>query len=184
MTTVFVAGSIAIKKLHPLFKDRLCNIVDSQFDIVLGDADGADSSIQQALSELGAGKVTVYFAGMKPRNNVGNWPVQNIASDAEPGTREFFTAKDIKMAAAADYGLMVWDTKSTGTLSNVLELLRLGRKSVVFINKDKRFINICAASDVDNLIDAMSETARYKAEDKIKLSKKVVALKSLQLNLA
>lgn len=183
MTTVFIAGSIAIKKLHALFKERLANIVKSDFDIVLGDADGADSSIQQALLDLGAEKVTVYCAGLRPRNNIGNWPVQNITSDAEPGTREFFTAKDLKMAGVADFGLMVWDTKSTGTLSNVLELLRLERKSVVFINKDKVFINICEAKDLDKLIDTMSDTARFKAEDKIKLSKKVVALRSPQLNL-
>lgn len=184
MTTVFVAGSIAIKKLHPLFRGRLENIVQSQFDIVLGDADGADSSIQQALFDLGAENITVYCSGFKPRNNVGRWPVQNITSDAEHGSREFFTAKDIKMAAAADYGLMVWDTKSTGTLSNVLELLRLGRKSVVFINKDKNFINVRSARDLDGLMDLMSDTARYKAEDKIKLSKKIGALKSPQLDLA
>src|SRR5206468_1875838 len=134
MTTVFIAGSIAIKKLHPLFRERLVNIVQSEFDIVLGDADGADSSIQQALFDLKAKRVTVYCAGPKPRNNIGGWPVENITSDAEPGTRAFFTAKDMRMASVADYGLMIWDTKSTGTLSNVLELLRLGRKSVVFVN--------------------------------------------------
>lgn len=183
MTTVFVAGSIAIKTLDALFKGRLANIVDSHFHIVVGDADGADSSIQQALLDLNAGRVTVYCAGAKPRNNRGAWPVQSITSDAMPGTREFFTAKDVKMAAAADFGLMVWDSKSTGTLSNVLELLRLGRKSVVFINKSKTFINVCAAKDLDGLIDSMSDTARVKAEDKIKLSKKVVALRSLQLDL-
>ena len=184
MTTVFIAGSIAIKKLHPLFRDRLANIVQSQFDVVLGDADGADCSIQQSLFDLHAEKVTVYCTGLKPRNNVGSWSVENITSDAEPGTRAFFTAKDVKMASVADYGLMVWDTKSTGTLSNVMEMLRLGRKCVVFINKDKRFLNVCSANDLDDLIEAMSETARHKAEDKIKLSKKIVALKSPQFVLA
>lgn len=182
MTTVFIAGSIAIKKLHPLFRERLGNIVQSEFDIVLGDADGADSSIQQALFDLKAKKVTVYCVGPEPRNNIGGWPVESITSDAEPGTRAFFTAKDVRMASVADYGLMVWDTKSTGTLSNVLELLRLGRKSVVFVNKDKRFINVCAVKQIDDLISVMSDAARFKAEDKIKLSQKVGSLKNLQLS--
>lgn len=183
MTTVFIAGSIAIKKLHPHFKERLLNIVKSEFDIVLGDADGADTSIQQALYELGAEKVTVYCTGSRPRNNIGSWIVQKITTDAEPGTRKFFTAKDLEMASVADFGLMVWDTKSTGTLSNVLELLRLGHKSVVFINKNKEFINVCSPSDVDILIDTMSDAARYKAEDKINLTKKVVELRNVQLAL-
>jgi hypothetical protein len=183
MTTVFIAGSIAIKKLHPLFKERLANIVQSEFDVVLGDADGADSSIQQALADLDAKNVTVYCAGLEPRNNIGGWPVKTVTPDATPGTRAFFTAKDIKMASVADYGLMVWDTKSTGTLSNVLELLRLGRKSVVFVNKNKSFMKICDVKQLDDLINIMSDTARFKAEDKINLSQKVGSLKNPQLGL-
>lgn len=182
MTTVFIAGSISIKKLHPLFRERLANIVQSEFDVVLGDADGADSSIQQALVDLNAKKVTVYCAGLDPRNNIGGWPVERITSDATPGTRTFFTAKDVKMASVADYGLMVWDTKSTGTLGNVLELLRNGRKSVVFVNKDKKFINICDVKQIDELIGVMSDAARFKAEDKIKLSQKIGSLKNPQLS--
>lgn len=183
MTTVFIAGSIAIKKLHPLFRERLFNVVQSGFDIVVGDADGADSSIQKELFELKAERVTVYYAGVRPRNNIGGWDAQKVSSDAKAGTRDFFTAKDLKMAGVADFGLMVWDTKSTGTLSNVLELIRLGRKSVVFINKEKDFINVCTAQDVNRLIGVMSELARFKAEDKIKLSKKVGALSNLEFNL-
>ena len=43
------------------------------------------------------------------------------------------------MAEAADYGLMIWDAKSTGTLSNVIELLSRKKKSLVFVNKEKEF---------------------------------------------
>ncbi len=38
------------------------------------------------------------------------------------------------MARNSDYGLMIWDCKSTGTLSNVIELLRDRKKTVVFAN--------------------------------------------------
>lgn len=54
---------------------------------------------------------------------MGHWPVQRVETSHSPGSRAFFTAKDIRMAELADIGLMVWDTKSTGTLSNVIELL-------------------------------------------------------------
>jgi len=43
------------------------------------------------------------------------------------------------MADVADYGLMIWDAKSTGTLSNVIELLKRKKKAVVFVNKEKTF---------------------------------------------
>lgn len=183
MTTVFIAGSISIKQLHPLFLERLNTIVTSDFDVVVGDADGADRSIQQALLERGARHVTVYCSGCEPRNNVGAWQVRTVSSSSSPGSRAFFTAKDIEMAKVADYGLMMWDAKSTGTLSNVIELLKRRRSSRVFVNKIQGFIT---ASDVDGLkrlVSVMSEGARAKAEDKIGLSAKVGAITQRQLDL-
>jgi hypothetical protein len=129
MTKVFIAGSMSIKRLHPNFLERISNIVSSHFEIVVGDANGADTSIQKALLEKNASAVTVYCSGLKPRNNIGDWPVQNVMPDAEPGTRAFFTAKDREMAKVANYGLMLWDAKSTGTLSNIIELIKMTRSA-------------------------------------------------------
>lgn len=47
MTTVFIAGSINIKNLDPKVKERINNIVASDFEVVVGDAGGADTSIQE-----------------------------------------------------------------------------------------------------------------------------------------
>lgn len=44
-------------------------------------------------------------------------------------------AKDIKMAKVADYGLMLWDLQSAGTLRNIIELLRQNKYSAVSVNK-------------------------------------------------
>jgi len=55
------------------------------------------------------------------------------------------------MAAAADVGLMVWDAKSTGTLSNIIELLAQKKKSVVFVNKEKTFRTISGVEQLDEL---------------------------------
>ncbi|MFK3810215.1 hypothetical protein ACI1VO_25650, partial [Escherichia coli] len=75
MTTVFVAGSITIKNLDTLIVDRLKKIVNSRFRIVVGDANGVDSSVQRVLLELGCEKATVFSSSEKPRNNLGSWPV-------------------------------------------------------------------------------------------------------------
>jgi hypothetical protein len=40
-------------------------------------------------------------------------------------------AKDLHMAREADYGFMIWDGQSSGTLSNILELLEMGNKVLV-----------------------------------------------------
>src|ERR1700734_62408 len=184
MTIVFIAGSLSIKRLHPFFLERIKTVVESGLAIVVGDADGADTSIQRALLELGAENVTVYCSGTNPRNNVGDWPVESVHSSQAPGSRAFFVAKDIKMAKVADYGLMIWDTKSTGTLSNVIELLAHERSSRVFINRKRKFITVSDANSLKQLADTMSEGARAKAEEKISLSTKIAAIEHKQFQLS
>lgn len=176
MTTVFIAGSISISHLHEKVQERINNIVSSDLDVVVGDADGADTSIQECLRAYRANKVTVYCTGEAPRNNVANWPVHYVQSKARAKSRAFFTAKDVEMAKNSDFGLMVWDCKSTGTLSNVIELLRAKKKSVVFVNKNKDFVTVGDKSGLDLLLHFMSEHARAKAEEKIGLSAKIAEL--------
>ncbi|SCX35870.1 helix-turn-helix domain-containing protein [Agrobacterium rosae] len=184
MTTVFIAGSIAISRLDKKIQDRIRKIVDSDFNVVVGDADGADTSIQHCLLSCEAQNVTVYCTGNTPRNNVADWPVHNVVSKARPGTRAYFTAKDLEMARRSDYGLMIWDCKSTGTLSNVIELLSEKKKSVVFVNKNKEFITISEQSGLNYLLTFMSDHARAKAEEKIGLSAKVASMAQEAFSLA
>ncbi len=180
MTTVFISGSMNIKHLDSKVKERISNIVTSEFEVVVGDADGADTSIQQYLSELCCSKVTVYCSGSSPRNNVGNWPVHVVKTSYSEGSRAFFTAKDLEMAEIADFGLMIWDTKSTGTISNVVELLSRKKKSVVFVNKEKSFKTVGSVEQLEALIGCMSEHAKRKADEKIRLLSKVESLKHEQ----
>lgn len=97
MTTVFIAGSMNIRRLDPRVQERIDNIVKSGLDIVVGDADGADTSIQEHLFKRGAAKTTVFCSGATPRNNVGHWPVHPVQTKHRPGSRAFFTAKDLTM---------------------------------------------------------------------------------------
>ena len=183
MTTVFIAGSISISRLHEKVADRINKIVSSDFNVVVGDADGADSSIQECLQRCRAEKVTVYCTGDSPRNNVAKWPVHRVVSKAKAGTRAYFTAKDLEMARDSDYGLMVWDCKSTGTLSNIIELLREKKKSVVFVNENKDFVTISDQDDLERLVAFMSDHARAKAEEKIGLAAKIASIAHEQFSL-
>lgn len=184
MQTVFVAGSISITHLHEKVKRRIENVIHSGMGVVVGDANGADSSIQKFLFENGAKLVTVYCSGDEPRNNIADWPVKNIYSGTSGGRRAYFTAKDIEMARDSDFGLMVWDCKSTGTLSNVIELLREKKKSVVFVNKHKDFINVSDTISLEGLVGLMSDRARERAEEKIGLSKRIAGISRKQFSLA
>ncbi len=185
MKTVFIAGSISIRHLHEKVRERINKIASSaDLNVVVGDADGADTSIQQCLHDYRATNVTVYYTGDAPRNNVANWPMRRVHSKERTGSRAFFTAKDLEMAMGSDYGLMIWDCKSTGTLSNIIELLRKKKKSVVFVNKEKDFVTITDKTSLDHLLRFMSDHARKKAEEKIGLSAKLAEMDQLCLDIS
>jgi hypothetical protein len=180
MTKVFIAGSMNIKHLDPKVKERIDNIVASDFEVTVGDADGADTAIQWHLFNLGKSKTTVFCSGARPRNNIGEWPVHAVETRLAEGSRAFFTAKDLQMAEIADYGLMIWDTKSTGTLSNVIELLARKKKSVVFVNKEKMFKTVGTPQQLEELVACMSEHSKRKADEKIGLYDRIESLKHEQ----
>lgn len=184
MTTVFIAGSITIKHLDLLVQERIMNIVSQDFNVIVGDADGVDTSIQQFLLEQNYSHVTVFCTGDMPRNNVGNWDVRHVKTYHKPGSRAFFTAKDLAMADAADSGLMIWDTKSTGTLSNVIELLSRRKFSWAFIDKLKTFHAVKNVDALEGLLDHMPPPARLKADTKIGLTEKLSALRSREKQMA
>ncbi len=122
MHKVFISGSMKIKNLDQNVLERIDNIIESKYFVLVGDADGVDSSVQKYLDSKKVASVIIYCSGDEPRNNIGNWLIDKTVTTKEPGTREFYTAKDIKMAEDCDFGLMIWDTKSTGTLNNAIEL--------------------------------------------------------------
>lgn len=180
MHKVFISGSMRIKNLDNDVLTRINNIIDSNYQVIVGDADGVDSSIQRYLVSRRTNSVVVYCSGEKPRNNIGQWITEKIETDMPPGTRAFFTAKDIKMAEDCDYGFMVWDTKSTGTLSNTIELLKRKKVSLVYINKEKEFLKIKEILDLEKLISYMSDSAFEKADKKLRLREKINSFKYKQ----
>lgn len=177
MPKVFISGSMHIKKIDKKVIDHVNSIINSKNEVIIGDADGVDSSIQNYLKDMNFKTVTIYCTGSAPRNNIGRWPVKKIVSSEKPGTRAFFTAKDIQMSEDCDFGLMVWDAKSTGTLSNVLQLLRQQKKSMVFVNKKKEFYEITDVQSFENLLSVMSENAITKADEKIRIRSKIKDMK-------
>lgn len=173
MHKIFISGSMRIKNLNSKVLKRINNIINSRYEVIVGDAKGIDSSVQSYLHSKNMKLVSVYCTGSNPRNNIGHWPVKKIETDSKPGTRSYFTAKDISMAEDCDYGLMIWDSKSPGTLSNVIELLKRNKASVVFVNKAKEFVNVKDIKDLERLVRYMSESSLIedKAKNLIELEK-------------
>lgn len=180
---VFVSGSMRIKNLDFNVVERLKNILELDYWVIVGDADGVDKSFQSHLKSKGIGSVVVYCTGEKPRNNLGDWAIKSVKTSSKFGTREYYTAKDIEMAKDCDYGFMVWDTKSTGTLSNAFELLRRKKCALVYINKSKTFIKVKNGDDFKKMLSFMSETSFKKADQKLRLVEKLEAAKFAQSQL-
>lgn len=93
MATNFVASYLIIKELEPLVFERLKKIVDKKYRVVIGDANGVNSSVQRALMALNCENTMVFSSSPKPRNNLGAWPVNIVKTNFQRGTREFYTAK-------------------------------------------------------------------------------------------
>lgn len=177
MATAFIGGSIAIREVDPKFKDEIRGVVAQGADIVIGDAHGADTSIQKYLLELRVSRVTVFCSGERPRNNLGGWPIHPVATAELQPSRTFYMAKDLMMAEIADFGLMTWDSKSTGTLSNVIELVRRNKTCAVFISKDRQLARIGSLEDLQWLFESMPTDARERADQKIEVLGKLRELK-------
>lgn len=169
MTKIFIAGSLSINNLDEKVCNRINNIIASKFEVIVGDANGVDSSIQSYLQSKNNKLVTVYCSGKRPRNNIGNWEIKTVQTNARPGTREFFTAKDIVMADDSDYGFMIWDARSAGTVSNCLELLKRKRLALVYIQKNKDFMIVRSVKDIKKLLSFMSKSADKNADLKLKI---------------
>jgi hypothetical protein len=148
-TKVFIAGSRRLSKLSREIKRRIDNIVQKHLTIIIGDANGADKAVQQYLSAKGYGDVIVFCMDGSCRNNLGNWATQEIKA-ASPGKRDFayYSTKDRAMAKEADYGLMLWDGESRGTLTSIIQMVREAKPVVVFVAPDKAFYTLRDSSDL------------------------------------
>lgn len=158
MTTVFLSGSRKISRLNEQIRQRIKNITDQEFLIIMGDANGADKALQKHLADIDYHHVLLFCSGQVCRNNVGNWNVKHVAVDSKLKGREFYTQKDKAMAVEADYGLILWDGKSLGSISNLIELLKQKKPVVVYFAPDKQFYSLTHLDDIRKLLSNCDDT--------------------------
>ena len=149
---VFIAGPRAISKLNSEALKRIDNIINEQFTILVGDAAGVDKAVQNHCSEKQYRNVKIYASNGKARNNIGQWEVISIQIENHIKGFDFYAAKDLAMANEADYGFMVWNGKSRGTLNNIINLTLLNKKVLVYYTPDKEFYVLKSIDDVKELL--------------------------------
>jgi hypothetical protein len=162
MTKVFIGGSRAVSRLSAEVQARLDTIMEKGFSVLVGDANGADKAAQMYLNGKGYPHVEVFCTEGACRNNVGGWAVHGVAAQARERNAEFYSAKDRVMAEEADFGLMLWDGKSVGTLMNVFRLLELQKKAVVYIVPQQQFLDFKSAAELERFIEDCSGSVREK----------------------
>ena len=150
--TVFVAGSRQISRLPAEVRNRLETIVEKGFQILVGDANGAHKAAQKYLADKSYPNVLVYCMKDHCRNNVGNWPTREVAAPRGAKGFDYYSLKDRAMAKAAEYGLMLWDGKSKGTVNNVVNLSRDHKPVVVYVAPTREFRTIKSFDDLKGLL--------------------------------
>lgn len=170
-TTVFLSGSRKISRLDDMIRKRIESMLDQGFLIVVGDANGADKAIQYYLAEAKYGNVKIFCSGSTCRNNIGEWDVKNIDVNSRIKGRDFYTQKDKAMAFEADYGFILWDGKSAGSVNNIVELLKRQKSAVVYFAPKKEFHTMKRLDDVYTLLKHCDEIDYRKIIKKIGLDR-------------
>ena len=160
MSTVFIGGSRRVFRLPTEAKDRLNNVIEKRFAVLVGDANGADKAVQKHLANADYDLVTVYCSGNSCRNNIGEWKTRHINPPRSKKDFQFYAAKDREMARDAEFGLMIWDGKSPGTVLNVLNLVRASKKAVLINTPEKRAIAFNSGADWDAFLSQCSTDLR------------------------
>lgn len=109
---IFIAGPRAIKELDKNISVKLENICAKSYEVLVGDADGIDSSIQKLLQIKSYRNVTVFASNGIARNNYGDWNIETVEVDNDVTGFDFYAQKDLEMAKRADIGFMIWNGKS------------------------------------------------------------------------
>ena len=152
MNKVFFGGSRKLGKLSKEIRERADNLIEKGYMVLVGDANGADKAMQQYLAERLYQHVLVFCAGNVCRNNLGEWKTHNVLADRLNRDFEYYALRDKKMSEEADYGFMLWDGESKGTLNNIVSLLERNKSALVYFSPTKEFFTLKTGRDLEKLL--------------------------------
>jgi len=135
---VFISGSISIKRLPKEALKSIDKIISKKSEILVGDARGVDSLVQEYCDSRGYHNVTVYSIYDIPRNKISDkFKFKKIGMDKSVRRKresERQQAKDQAMTKDCDYCLVIWNGKSKGSYANILRAKKLKKVVKVVID--------------------------------------------------
>jgi hypothetical protein len=178
MTVIFISGSRQIISLPEGIPDRLDNIVNNGFKVVIGDSEkGVDRIILEDLRKRNYPNVSVFSIHSSSRiKSLSNaWDFQrvepNIAKKLDKNGkiingRELEAAKDRAMGDMCDYGLVIWQdtytnqkygnkSVSSGSLRNMVQLLMNNKPVALYhrLEHDSCYDTCFSSYELKNITD-------------------------------
>lgn len=175
MTKVFLSGSRAVSRLDATVRERLDAIISGGFGVLVGDAAGADKAFQRHLADAGYHHVRVFCAGTRCRNNLGAWETVHVTAPPGVKGRSFYTLKDRRMAEEADFGFVLWDGESAGSVNNLVMLVRQGKKAHLYLAREKRLRSVSETEQIDALLAERPDTLRSMIEETLRKTQQDLA---------
>lgn len=96
----------------------------------------------------------------KARNNIGRWNVRSVPVPSYVKGFDFYKQKDVAMANEADYGFMIWDGESRGTLNNIINLTAQGKRVLVYLTSKEEMVVVKNFDDLSQLVARCVPTTR------------------------
>ena len=76
------------------------------------------------------------------------WDVEKVAVSPHIRRFELYSAKDKEMAKQADYGFMIWNVKSMGTLNNIVNSVNDNKRVIVYFIPNIKFYTLRSQDDL------------------------------------
>lgn len=152
--SVFISGTTKTSEDGEYKREKLPDNISSKIDdymiskktILVGDAPGIDSQVQDYLAEKGYKNVEVFVSGDEIRKNSGknlNWTVNNIdGENYEKYSKEWRAVKDKAMNSVASEGLaVIIPNGSSATRNNIARFVEAGKNVLVYQLGDEKFMD-------------------------------------------
>lgn len=140
--SVFINGSISIKKLPEEVVKSINKIIHQNFEILVGDASGVDTLVQNYCKSMGYSHVIVYSIYKFPRyKGSESFKTKYIeVSSNIKHERERQQEKDRAMTLESQFTFTIWDEKSKGSYANILRALENHKKIKIYLTHRKQFL--------------------------------------------
>ena len=147
---VVLGGSRQLSFLPEDVVDSLNSWMRDGVEFFVGEAQGTDAKFQEFLNFSKYRNVKVFYSGDYARHNVGKWDVERVESGIKSKSHAMHAAKDRNMTLLADTGLMIWDTSSAGTISNLVDMLRQEKPCQMYVaGEDSNLYYLRNLEDLD-----------------------------------